>query len=457
MARKNTEELRLPPQNIEAEMAVLGGILLGGSEAFDKVAEVGLKWMHFYNGRHGIVYRKMSDLVEKRIPVDLLTLVNSFKEEDLKEIGGAYFLSGLSESVPSAANVGYYTKIVMDQSARRRMIAVNQDAIEGLYGEMLPEEAANIVLNAADKLDQGEGFKHFSVGVEAAMTRLALIKDTGKPPGYEVPWIDMRELITLEGGDLIVLAGRPSMGKTAMADDMAQYTADIHKLPVGIFSIEMSDAQLAARGLMQTKPVGDETNIKTGHITDAAFAEAMKQQAILSELPIYVEDSSGQTIQQIRSRARRLKSRHGIGLIVIDYLQLITGAIKNQTENTEYGEYSRELKALARELDVPVILLSQLSRDVEKRGGLKIPIASDLRASGNIEQDADIIIMIVRPEEYNIFDDPTGTWGDLRGAAIVNIPKNRNGSTGMLKLAFDKERTKFRDYSNMSDNDMPPL
>ncbi len=444
---------KVPPQNLEAEQSVLGSILLKDN-IFGNVLEI-LRVDDFYSPAHRIIFEAMTTLFEKNDPHDLITLTNHLKDQNtLEEVGGAAYLANLTSIVPVTANVSSYARIIKEKSVLRKLIEVNTDIASRCYEEqgeidLLVDQAEQAIFDIAGK-KSGQNFtplKDIIPGafekVEQLYKRKELI--TGVPTGY----FEIDKMTAgLQASDLIVLAGRPSMGKTAFSMNLAQHAALVEKVGVAIFSLEMSKEQLTMRLLSSVGRI-DSQRIRTGKLHDEDWPKLTRAVGMLSEAPIYIDDTPGISVLEMRSKVRRLASQYPIGMILVDYLQLMQGrGGKNENRTQEISDISRSLKALAKEHDVPVLALSQLNRSLESRTD-KRPMMSDLRESGAIEQDADIICFIYRDEVYNKSEDNPD-----KGTAEIIIGKQRNGPTGTVKLTFLKEFTMFENMSNYEDMDL---
>ncbi len=433
---------RIPPQDLEAERAFLGSLMLkpeGLNEVADRVRPE-----DFYSPRHEEIYRAALDLFDRHEPIDLITLTALLKEKKkLDAAGGRSYLAGLTAEVPSASNISHYADLVTKKSARRRLIqSANQISDLGY------EETAEVeqVIDQAEKLIFGlanisrRTFTTLKDSLATAWERFERIhknKDglRGVPTGFN--GLD-NKLAGLQPSDLIILAARPSMGKTALALDIARRVAGTHKIPVGIFSLEMSAQQLVDR-LIAAESFVDSWKLRTGRISDdEEFSKIRDALDVLSQSPIFIDDEPSNNITKMKSVARRLKSEHGLGLIVVDYLQLMVPRRDSDSLVQQVTEISRSLKGLARELDVPVLALSQLNRSVEQRGGR--PRLSDLRDSGSIEQDADVVMFIHREDKYN-------EASERKNIAEILIEKHRNGPTGKIELYFDEDRVCFQELA----------
>jgi len=442
--------LRVPPHSIDAEQSVLGGLLIDNG-AFDKIGDV-VSEGDFYRDDHRRIFRHISRLIEKSKPADVVTVDEAVRtSEDKDKTGGITYLAALAGNTPSAHNVRRYAEIVRECAILRKLIEVSTEIADGALnrmgrevGQLLDEAESKIFQIAEAGARTRQGFMEIQPLLTQVMERIDLLyhKDnpsdiTGVPTGYR----DLdRETSGLQPGDLIIIAGRPSMGKTALALNMAEHVAVENKLPVAIFSMEMSGAQLAMRMLGSIGRL-DQHKLRTGRLSDDDWNRLTNAVGKLHDAPILVDESGALNALELRARARRLHRQYGaLGLIVVDYLQLMQATSEGENRATEISEISRSLKALAKELKVPVVALSQLSRAVEQRTGPKRPIMSDLRESGAIEQDADLILAIYREEVYTP-DTPE------KGMAEIIILKQRNGPIGTVKLTFLGEYTRFENYA----------
>jgi replicative DNA helicase len=433
--------LRIPPQNLEAEMALLGSIMLRPEVLFD-IADI-VKADSFYSEKHRIIFDAMMELFGKRSPIDLLSVSNCLREKGwLDQIGGNTYLTEIVNVVPSSANAQYYAEIVQKKHMMRRLIEASDHISQIGYDE--GKELEEILDSAEKKLFEVTNFNtsHKFVPIKdelaEAWERLDKLHSDnqglrGIPTGF--PEMD-NKLSGFQKSDLIILAARPSMGKTSLALDIARQAAVNHNIPVGIFSLEMSSQQLVDRMLAAQSNV-DAWKLRTGKLSRQDDFDAIRGSLDkLNKAPIFIDDQPGNNILKMRSIARRLKSEHGLGLIVVDYLQLMVPT-NTKTDNVvqQVTEISRSLKNLARELDVPVLALSQLSRAVEQRGGR--PRLSDLRDSGSIEQDADVVLFIHREDKYKDESERTNI-------AEILIEKHRNGETGKVELFFNDKKATFQ-------------
>jgi len=432
---------RVPPQSLEAEESVLGGVMLDNT-ALDRVVEL-VQAEDFYRGTHRKLFRAMLDLSERSEPVDLITLSEALKARgELMEIGGASYLAELAERVPTAANIVHYARIVRERSILRGLIeAATEIATRGYQAS----ENVDELLDRAEQLIFGiqerkvkQAFARIAevlVGSIKMIERLYEQKQavTGVPTGFA----DLDNLTSgLQPSDLVIVAGRPSMGKTAYCLNIAEHAALRADVGVAIFSLEMAKEQLAMRMLCSEARV-DLARVRTGHLSDREFPKLAMAAGRLGDAPIYIDDTPALSVLELRAKARRLKRDQAakLGLVIVDYIQLMRSAEGRDNREQEISEISRSLKALAKELQVPVLALSQLNRQVESRNP-PIPRLADLRESGAIEQDADVIMFLYREEYY---DENT----DKRGLADVIVAKQRNGPIGTVELTFLKEFTRF--------------
>jgi replicative DNA helicase len=435
------DELRkVPPHSIEAEESVLGGILLS-NEALDRAIEL-IVPEDFYREAHRKIMRGMLELSERHEPVDLVTLSDALRgRNELQDVGGASYLAELAERVPTAANVAYYARIVKDKAILRSLIETSTEIAMRSYEapanvESFLDEAEHRIFALAERKTRPSFFRVREIviesmkAVEQLYERQELV--TGVPSGF----VDLdKKTAGLQPGDLIIVAGRPSMGKTAFALNIAQYAALDAKTGVAVFSLEMSKEQLVFRMLCSEARV-DQSKVRAGYAAQRDYPKLAIAADRLSEAPIYIDDTPALSILELRAKARRLKREReaNLGLIIVDYLQLMRGTSTDSREQ-EISSISRSLKALAKELSLPVIALSQLNRQVESRGDKK-PVMADLRESGAIEQDADVIMFLFRPVVY----DPKNA--DEHDAEVI-IGKQRNGPTGTVPLTFFSEYTRF--------------
>jgi replicative DNA helicase len=439
----------LPPQNLEAEASLLGAILVD-SDAIVRVAD-SLSVEDFYDERHRRIYEAVTKLYEKHRPIDALTLSNQLKDNGLLEVvGGAAYLTEIANYVPTAAHVEHYAEIVSQKAMRRRLIKASQDMTELGYDEAksiqeVIESAETGLFDVSQKQVKQDIQSIENVLAESFERLDELHRDKGKVRGVPTGFKDLDNLLAgWQRSDLIIIAGRPSMGKTAIALNMIHNVAVKSEQPALIFSLEMSKEQLVDRWLAMESGV-DAWNIRTGNLSDSDFERIGQAMGSLSEAPIYIDDTPSITVSELRTKARREQHKRQLGLIVVDYLQLMSGGAKfggdfNRVQ--EISEISRGLKQIARELNVPVIALSQLSRSVESRSP-QIPQLADLRESGSIEQDADVVLFLYREEYYN----PETT---KKSITELLIKKHRNGPTGNVELFFDKDKQRFKSLDRRS-------
>lgn len=433
-------DLKLPPQNKEAERAVLGALLLD-EEAVVRVMDF-LKPRHFYNPRHAMIYENICELFEKRKSIDVLTLTNLLKKkEQLKKVGGVTYLSDLVNSVPTASHIEEYAHIVKEKSVRRGLISVSGYLNEAAFNE---DEDLEKLLDSSEQRLFGiteesleRDFVHVSKLLEEAYERAEEAdKHSDKIRGVRTGFQILDGMLGgLQGSDLIILAARPSVGKSALALDIARHAATREKRNVGIFSLEMSNMQLMDR-LLAMQVNANLWDLRMGKLPDEAFDRLADAMGVLSESGLYIDDTPGLHIMEMRTKARRMMAEHKLDLVVVDYLQLMQGRTR-ENRVQEVSEISMFLKNLARELEIPVLALSQLSRAVEARTS-RIPQLSDLRESGSLEQDADVVLFINREEMYN-------PETERKGIADLVIAKHRNGPTGQVELYFVKEQARFRE------------
>lgn len=435
---------KLPPQNIEAEKSVLGSLLID-KDAIIKVADI-LSPKDFYKEIHGEIYSAMLDLFEKREPIDVLSLANRLSEKRLlEEIGGRSYLISLANSVPTAAHIIHYAKIVQRKATLRKLIQAAGEISELGYKDTddvgkIVDEAEQKLFNVSQKYLKTNIVPIKEILVETFERIDELHKESGKLRGISTGFTDLDNLLAgFQKADLIILASRPSMGKTSLALDIVRHIAVNQKIPTGIFSLEMSKEQLADR-LLCSQANLDLWRMRTGKLSSSPendeFERIGHAIGMLSDAPIFIDDTPICNVMEIRTKARRLQMEHNIGFMVVDYLQLIEGRGISDNRVQEVSDVSRNLKGIARELNIPVLALSQLSRAVESRPG-NIPQLADLRESGSLEQDSDVVMFIYREEMYK-------KDTDRRNIAEIYIRKHRNGPTGMLELYFDHEKVSFR-------------
>ncbi len=436
---------RMPPQNVEAEQSVLGTILLS-DHSLSTVVEI-LTSDDFYKDNHKLIFEVMILLFEKNEPQDIITVSNLLKDKNqLDDAGGVAYLATLTSIVPVTSNLLYYSKIIREKAVLRNLITVNTDIASRCYEEQgdidtLVDEAEQAIFEIArSKSNQSfTPMKAIIPGAFESVEQLSQRKEliTGVPTGF--PELD-RMTAGLQPSDLIILAGRPSMGKTAFAMNIAQNAALADNIGVAVFSLEMSKEQLAMRLLCSVGRV-DSQRVRTGRLQDDDWPKLTRAVGMLEESPMFIDDTAAISVLEMRAKVRRLAAQHKLGLIIVDYLQLMRGRNNSENRTQEISEISRSLKAMAKELKVPVIALSQLNRSLESRTD-KRPMMSDLRESGAIEQDADVICFIYRDEVYNKAED-----NPQKGISEIIIGKQRNGPTGTVRLTFVKEFTMFENLS----------
>ena len=444
--------LKVPPHSIEAEQSILGGLLID-NKAIDRIAGQ-VSASDFYRNDHRIIFTHISKLIDNNDPADIVTVAESLEQNaELTKVGGVAYLGLVAENTPTASNITGYAKIVRERSIMRNLVEVGSDIVESAFSpqgkdaQQLLDESESKIFQIADA---GTSEKLGFIDIKELLPKAAQRIDdlyqlddpngvTGVPSGYS----DLdQKTAGLQPGDLIIIAGRPSMGKTSLALNIAEHVGMEAGLPVAIFSMEMGAAQLTMRLLGSVGKL-DQHKMRIGQLEDEDWPKLTNALGVLNEAPIFIDEGSALNSYEVRARARRLHRQQGkLGLIVIDYIQLMSSANEQSTENraTEVSEISRSLKALAKELNVPVVALSQLNSSVESRPD-KRPMMSDLRESGAIEQDADVIMFIYRDEVYN----PETAE---KGVAEILLSKQRNGPTGTVKLTFLGQYTRFENYAN---------
>lgn len=432
---------RVPPQNVEAEQAVLGAVIID-SDVLISVMEK-IEANDFYKTTHQMVFQVMIELVEEQEPVDMVTVTARLKDKDqLEEVGGVSYLSELAKAVPTAANVDYYAAIVEEKSMLRRLIRTATQIVSSGYAS--DEDVTSLLSDAEQRIleisseKSSSGFTPIRDVLMDVFEQIeTLYNSKGGINGIPSGFIDLDQMTSgFQKNDLIIVAARPSVGKTAFALNIAQNVGVRSKETVAIFSLEMSAAQLVQRMISSESNV-DSSRMRTGYLENEDWQKITMAIGSLSEANIYIDDSPSITVMDIRAKCRRLKREHGLGMIVIDYLQLIHGR-GGDNRQQEVSEISRTLKAIARELEVPVIALSQLSRGVEQRQD-KRPMMSDLRESGSIEQDADIVAFLYRDDYYD-------QESEKKNIIEIIISKQRNGPVGTVELVFLKNFNKFVNY-----------
>ena len=460
---------RIPPQSLEAEMSLLGSILID-KDAMLKVADI-VRVEDFYKDAHGKIYESVLELYSKNDPIDLLTLANRLEEREmLEKIGGRTYLATLTNAVPTASNIAHYAHIVHRKATRRRLLTASQEISRLSYEEEMEDlekvlDAAQQHLFGVSQIYFKQGFTPIRGVLAEAFDRIdELHKNKGQLRGIPTGFKQLDNLLAgLQKSDLVILAARPSVGKTSFALDFVRHIATKQKTSVGLFSLEMSKEQLVDRLICSEANV-DLWRMRTGRLSerpeDDDFPRIGHAIGVLSEAPIFIDDTPNVNIMQIRTKARRLQAEHGLGLIVVDYLQLMESSGRGNSDNRvqEVAEITRGLKGIARELNIPVVALSQLSR-VAEQSKPAIPKLSHLRESGSIEQDADVVLFIYRKSadrNYRPEDIPP----DERNIAEIHIAKHRNGPTGMVKVAFNDTFASFRNldttYTESSQGALKP-
>ena len=436
-------DLKLPPQDVEAERSVLGALMLD-KDAIIKVADL-LSPADFYLPAHSKIYETILELYSKNEPIDILSVTSKLKnQKQLQEVGGSGYLTEVINSVPSAAHITHYAKIIHDKKVLRDLIAASADITEKVFDS---PDSAEVLL---DEIEQ----KIFSIAQKSRPQNFILLKDELKSAYERIEKLHQGEkrmrgvstgfeeldnyLSGLQRSDLIILGARPSLGKTSLVLDIARHAAARENVPVGVFSLEMSREQIVDRIIAAESQVS-LWRLRTGRLTDDIEFE-MIQEALdrLSKTPVFIDDTPSPNVLQIRSMARRLQAEHGLGLVIIDYVQLIQPRTNSENYVQQFTEISHSLKALARELSIPVLAVSQLSRGVEQREH-KIPRLADLRETGSWEQDADVVMFIYRKDRDKLEISP-----EEENLAEIIIAKHRNGPLGVVKLKFDSEKVSFR-------------
>ncbi len=439
--QKPSSTAKVPPQSLDAEKSLLGAVLIS-EEVLPDITEH-IKAPDFYEPKHTIIYSAIMNLFEKNRPVDLLTLTDELKKSDqLTAIGGSAYLTELTNYVPTAANAGAYAEMVAQKAVRRRLIKAGGEIAEAAYNEetdtdeLLGQAEAELFSVSDQSLKQD--LSSIESILEDSFDRMEeLSRNKGQLRGVRTGFTDLDNMTAgLQKSDLLILAARPAMGKTTLVTNLAYNVATLSKSPVLFFSLEMSKEQLVDRMLAEASGI-DAWNIRTGNLSGEDFEKLSDAMGEMAEAPIYIDDTPGMTVLEMRTKARRAAHDQPLGLIVIDYLQLMQGSGKSDGNRVqEVSEISRGLKLIARELNVPVIALSQLSRSVESRHP-QIPQLADLRESGSIEQDADIVMFIYREAYYN----PESEKGNI---TELHLAKHRNGPTGRIDLYFDPKQLRFQ-------------
>ena len=461
---ENSKKGLIPPQNLDAEKSFLGSVMID-KDAMYKIADV-LESDDFYKKAHGAIYDSMIELYSKNEPIDLLTVSNRLDEKGiLEKIGGRAYLASLSTTVPTSSHIKHYAGIVQQKATLRKLQLAASEITKLSYQEAdeietLLDEAQQQIYGVSQK-HLKQSFTNIKTVLSGAFERIdELHKEKGKLRGVASGITQLDSLLAgFQKSDLIILAARPSVGKTALALDIARNAAVRGKTSVGMFSLEMSKEQLVDRMLCAEAGV-DLWKMRTGNLSDRPdsddFPRIGRAMGVLSEAPIFIDDTPGNNVMQIRTKARRLQAEHGVGLIVIDYLQLMDSHKKGGSDNRvqEVAEMSRGLKGIARELNVPVLALSQLSRAVEQTKPA-IPKLSHLRDSGSIEQDADVVMMLYRKatdRNYRLEDIPP----DERNIGEIHVAKHRNGPTGMIRVFFDETRASYKNLDTHFETPKPP-
>jgi len=438
---------KIPPQNIEAEQSVLGSLMID-KNAIIKIADL-VNEDDFYKNSHGKIYKTMLYMLylyEHHEPIDLLSLSNRLKETDeMEKIGGQSYLASLANAVPTAANIVHYAKIVAKKSVLRKLIDNASQIISNAYDETgeidkTLDEAEQKIFSVSQKHIR-QDFTPVKPILEEAFDRIdELHKNKGKLRGVPTGFADLDNILAgLQKSNLIILGARPSVGKSSLGLDLVRHAATKEKIPVGIFSLEMSKEEVIDRLICAEANI-DLWKLRTGRLSDSGenddFSRIGHAMGVLSEAPIFVDDTANINVMEMRTMARRLQAEHGLKMLVIDYLQLMEGRGKTDNRVQEVSEISRSLKGLARELDIPIVALSQLSRGIESRTDQR-PKLSDLRESGSIEQDADVVLFIYR-------EDKTKTDSENKNIAEIMVAKHRNGPIGSVKLYFNEQTTSFK-------------
>lgn len=441
------ESLKIPPHSIEAEQSVLGGLMLD-NEAWmvigDKLSET-----DFYRQDHRLIFRAIAYLASQQKPLDVITLSEWLKENrSLEDAGGLAYLATMAKDTPSAANISAYADIVREKSILRQLISVGTEIADTGYNaegrdsrELLDQAERKVFEIAEQGTRNNKSFRDLKSLMKATLENIEILSKLNSTiTGVSTGYTDLDEMTSgLQKGDLVIVAGRPSMGKTTFSMNIAEYAAAHKKLPVAVFSMEMPAEQLTLRLLSSMGRV-DQHRLRTGQLTDEDWPRIATAVKIFADVPMFIDDSPALSPNEVRARSRRLVREHGqLGLIVLDYLQLMQGSGRNENRTNEVSEISRSLKALAKELSTPIIVLSQLNRSLEQRPN-KRPIMSDLRESGAIEQDADVIMFVYRDEVYH----PDSAE---KGSAEIIIAKQRNGPIGTCRLTFLGKYTRFENYT----------
>ncbi|MEZ8246362.1 replicative DNA helicase [Vibrio splendidus] len=454
-ANDQVDAIKVPPHSLEAEQSVIGGLLLD-NERWDTVAEKVVA-KDFYSRPHRLIFEAVKDILEDSSPLDLITLSEHLElREQLEDVGGFAYLADLAKNTPSAANINAYADIVAQRALVRSLIGVANEIADSGYDpqgrtseELVDLAESKVFAIAEGRASENEGPQNVDSILEKTLERIEILYKSPQDgvTGVDTGFNDLnKKTAGLQGSDLIIVAARPSMGKTTFAMNLCENAAMKQDKPVLIFSLEMPAEQLMMRMLASLSRV-DQTKIRTGQLDDEDWARISSSMGILMDKKnMYIDDSSGLTPTEVRSRARRIAREHdGISMIMIDYLQLMRVPSLSDNRTLEIAEISRSLKALAKELNVPVVALSQLNRSLEQRAD-KRPVNSDLRESGSIEQDADLIMFIYRDEVYN----PDSS---LKGIAEIILGKQRNGPIGSVRLTFQGQHSRFDNYAGPAFDD----
>ena len=450
MSDEEIQSIKVPPHSIEAEQSVLGGLLLDNA-AWDRVADF-MSESDLYRPDHRLIYQHITRLIGNNKPADAITVAESLEStKQLDQVGGLAYLGALAQNTPSAANIRRYAEIVRERSILRKLADTATGIADTAYNPM-GQEAAQLLDEAESRIfsisEEGartrQGFQDMQPILTQVVERIDMLYNRDNPSdvtGVPTGFVDLDRMTSgFQSGDLVIVAGRPSMGKTALALNIAQHVALDEGLPVGVFSMEMGAGQLAMRLLSSLGKINAH-DLRTGQLAEDDWRKLTSAVGRLSEAPVHIDETPGLNSLELRARARRLHRQYGqLGVIVIDYLQLMSASKQGENRATEISEMSRSLKGLAKELNVPVIALSQLNRSLEQRPN-KRPVMSDLRESGAIEQDADTILFIYRDEVYN--PDTLD-----KNKAEVIIGKQRNGPTGTVMLTWNGKHTQFSNFAN---------
>ncbi len=460
-AHKESANYKVPPHNLDAEQAVLGGILIE-KDAINRVLEfLSSEGVDFYSGVHAELFKGMVTLFEQNTPIDVVTLSDIFKESSaLNAKGGVSYIVELVEAVPTAANIAYYARIVKEKALLRKVITASSEIARLGYEEVesvesFIDDAERLIFDVSQERSKQSVFALKDIIKDTFETIEKLYEKKTHITGVATGFNDLDKLTAgFQPSDLIIIAGRPSMGKTAFAVNIAEHASIKDNVPTAVFSLEMSKEQLVQRMLASKARVG-LGKIRSGFLKDEDWPKLTTAVGNLYEAPIYIDDTPAQTVLEIRAKARRWKTEFDIGLVVVDYLQLIRGRRGIDSREQEISDVSRSLKALAKELHIPVVALSQLSRRTEQREGNR-PMLSDLRESGAIEQDADVVMFVYRECVYKPCECEKGQChcGQMRKADII-VAKQRNGPTDDINLTFFNEFTRFENQTHVDQSELP--